>query len=905
MENYTSSALLGLGEFKCSCGKTHKASLKTSVVEKGAISRLPGFVKDFGAKKAYILADENTFAAAGDKVVEELKNAGIEYKLCLYGKERIEPDEQALGKAVLHFDGSCGVIISVGSGVLNDAGKIIAGMTKLPYICVATAPSMDGYASSTSSVIRDKLKVSVNSKCPDVVIGDVDVLKNAPKIMLLAGLGDMLAKYVSVCEWRIGHIVTGEYYCEEVADVIRHALKACVEGAKGLLLGDENAVKAVMDGLIVSGIAADWAGVSRPVSGTEHYFSHIWDMRAAVLGTPSSLHGIQCAIGTLETLKGYEALKRLLKKGFGEEDFNKNEWLEELSAYMGDAGAEMLKNAGTCDLYNETKREERKRSIKENAEEIIDIINSELPSYNELYELLVSLGAPLSPEDIGISKEETAVCFKATKDIRDKYILSSLALDLGRLDEIANIIQNNVNGGILMKKIIIAGAGHGGLVAAAILAKEGYDVTVYEKKQEDELGYDQYDSVHLDGFELSGVPVPEEYKVKRTGITFVIPGTDIPPLSQGVSDDTYNVEIDRKALYRYLIAPAKEAGVEFRFGCEVKAPIMLGSRVCGLVTGDGEVYADLVIDACGIYSPVRTALPAALGIQKDVAGFDVMRTYRAFYTRDPEAGEPQYKYIVSLIPGDFCGIVWAITNDTEVDILIASMTHDLTDEDIAEKTELLKKTNPVIGEFIRGGRVADIPVRQPLAMLVADGYAAIGDSAFMTIPLKGSGIGHSMRAGKLLAEAVIDDKNGFYTRETLWKYQTEFFDQIGFSSALIAVIKGELPYISQEDLEYFFQNIISPELLESFGNEAKFTKIISSFGFKELRDKAKKVVGHQSVRSMLVRGGKNITRALMLRQSLKDKYDSKSAAKWIATYNGFFDGISVDASGDNKDAQES
>jgi len=452
-----------------------------------------------------------------------------------------------------------------------------------------------------------------------------------------------------------------------------------------------------------------------------------------------------------------------------------------------------------------------------------------------------------------------------------------------------------------MKKIIIAGAGHGGLVAAAYLSKEGFSVTVYEKKQEDELGYDQYDSVHLDGFELAGLPVPEEYKVKRTGITFVIPGTDIPPLKQGVSDDTYNVEINRKALYRYLLAPAKEAGVEFKFGCEVIAPIILGSRVCGIKTSEGDVYADLIIDACGIYSSLRSALPESFGIQNDIAGTDIMRTYRAFYERNAEAGEPEYKYIVSLIPGDFCGIVWAITNETQVDILIASMTHDLTDEDIAQKTEMLKSANPVMGDFIRGSRVADIPVRQPLAMLVADGYAAIGDSAFMTIPLKGSGIGHSMRAGKILAETVIEDENGFFTRETLWKYQTEFFDQMGFGSALIAVIKNELPYISQDDLEYLFQNIITSELLESFGNEAKFTKIISSFGFKELRDKAKKIVGHPSVRSMLLRGGKNITRSVMLRQSLKDKYDSKSAAKWLAAYNGFFENMNKEAQGDKDD----
>jgi flavin-dependent dehydrogenase len=443
-----------------------------------------------------------------------------------------------------------------------------------------------------------------------------------------------------------------------------------------------------------------------------------------------------------------------------------------------------------------------------------------------------------------------------------------------------------------MKKIIIAGAGHGGLVAAKYLAEAGNDVTVYEAKAEADLGYDQYDSVHVDGFELAGVPVPEEYLVPRTGITFMIPGTDLEPLQQGVSEGTYNVEIDRKALYRHLLAPAKEAGVHFVFECRVNGPIVLGSRVVGLSTAAGDVYADLVIDAAGLYSPVRSNLPESFGIQKEATGTDILHTYRAFYTRDPEAGEPDYKYIVSLVPGEFCGIYWAITGETQVDVLIASMTHALTDEDIEEKTALLKAANPVIGEFIRGGRAADIPVRQPLSMLVADGYAAIGDAAFMTIPLKGSGVGHSMRAGKMLAETVIADENGFYNKETLWGYQVKFFEEIGFGSMLIAVIKNELPFLSQEDIEYFFrEKIISSELLEAFGNEAKFTKIIRSFKFKELREKARKVAGHPYVRSVLLRGGKNISRCILTQQSLKEKYDSKSAAKWNAAYNGLFNSI--------------
>lgn len=444
----------------------------------------------------------------------------------------------------------------------------------------------------------------------------------------------------------------------------------------------------------------------------------------------------------------------------------------------------------------------------------------------------------------------------------------------------------------MSQKIIVAGAGHGGLVAAKYLAEYGYDVTVFEKKREEDLGYDQYDSVHLDGFEKSGVPIPEEYKVHRTGLAFAIPGSDLPPLVQGVKDGTYNVEIHRKALYQHLLEPAKAAGVTFEFGCKIEAPIILGSRVAGLKTEKGDVYADLVIDAAGLYSPVRTGLPESFGIQKELQKYDFLHPYRAFYQRNPEAGEPENVYTVSMLPSPFCGIMWAIVKEDEVDVLVAAM-ENVSDEEIQNKIEELKAATPQIGDFRRGGRLPDIPVRQPLSLLVADGYAAIGDAAFMTVPLKGSGIGHSMRAGKILAEVIAEDQNGFFSRESLWKYQTRFYEEIGSGAALMAIIKNELPAITAEDLDYFFrENIISSEMLEQFGSEAGMIKILTSIKFSEIRDMARKIVGHQNVRRMLLRVGRNIARCKLVEQNLKSKYDSRSALKWANAYDSFFYSIS-------------
>ena len=203
----------------------------------------------------------------------------------------------------MHFDKSCDVVVGVGSGVINDVCKILSNATGNPYIIVGTAPSMDGYASATSSMSRDGVKVSLNSRCADVIIGDTDILKTAPDHMLRSGLGDMLAKFVSIAEWRIAHLITGEYYCEEVAQLIRTALKKCVDNAEGLLKREDAAVEAVFEGLVIGGVAMAYAGTSRPASGVEHYISHVLDMRGMEFGTPVDLHGTQCAVGTLIAVK--------------------------------------------------------------------------------------------------------------------------------------------------------------------------------------------------------------------------------------------------------------------------------------------------------------------------------------------------------------------------------------------------------------------------------------------------------------------------------------------------------------------------------------------------------------------------------------------------------------------------
>ena len=428
-----------VSEKNCLCGKEHIFTSKV-VVEKEAINKLPIILKQMNLHSAFIIADKNTYSAAGKKVIDVLKSAEIKTKKYIFSIENLEPDEANVGLAIMNFDPNFDAVIAVGSGVINDISKIVANVSGKKYIIVATAPSMDGYASATSSMTMEGLKISLNSKCADVIIGDIDILCNAPTKMMISGLGDMLAKYVSICEWRISNLINGEYYCEDIANLVRSSLEKCVDNAEGLLNKDEDAVKSVFEGLIICGAAMKFAGLSRPASGIEHYLSHIWDMRGVEFGTLVEFHGIQCAVGTLIAVKLYEKIKNITpdkqKALKYVQTFDFAKWSEELRRFLGKGAESMIALEEKEQKYSIQSHTDRIDIIIVKWYEILSIIEQELPSISQLEKLFDNVGLPKTMKEIGIDDEILPMTFKSAKDIRDKYVLPRLCWDLGIIDEI-------------------------------------------------------------------------------------------------------------------------------------------------------------------------------------------------------------------------------------------------------------------------------------------------------------------------------------------------------------------------------------------------------------------------------------------------------------------------------------
>lgn len=440
----------------------------------------------------------------------------------------------------------------------------------------------------------------------------------------------------------------------------------------------------------------------------------------------------------------------------------------------------------------------------------------------------------------------------------------------------------------MSKKIIVAGLGHGGIAAAAMLADAGYDVTVYEKSAEGTLGYDWTDIFDPKALKIAKVPMPDEDKYEyKEDMTFVAPnGTS--KLHQHVPEKELEIKMERKDIYDLLISNAIEKGVKIVYECEVQKPIMLGNRVAGIRTSKGDFFADLIIDACGMNSPVRRNLPSSLMIQKEITRQQKVTIYRAFYNKASDV-EVADKFKVLLRPQGTESIAWVASEEEHTDLLIGRF-EDYDMNDVEEFAEWLRPDNPRLGtEVVRGGQFVEIPVRHPLSVMVADGYAAIGDSAFMTVPLIGSGIANSLKAARILAETVINDPTQGFGVEALWKYQVLFFKHLGTGLAPLECVKNLMFKFTPEDLDYCFTSgLLTDYNVTMTANFGSFYDVIDFFDVNDLLNKAKQACSDITFLKKFINAGNKISLVTAACLAIPRRWDRKLVEIWAKGYDKAF-----------------
>ncbi|MBQ8575134.1 MAG: NAD(P)/FAD-dependent oxidoreductase [Clostridia bacterium] len=433
-----------------------------------------------------------------------------------------------------------------------------------------------------------------------------------------------------------------------------------------------------------------------------------------------------------------------------------------------------------------------------------------------------------------------------------------------------------------MKKIVVAGAGIGGLVAAINLAKKGFDITIYESKDRSELGHDWCDTVYKPSFPEAGIPLPTpEHFTPYRVMSCRGPKKNIKVVAKR-SDRIFEevAYIDRKFLAEYLADLAEKNGVKFIFGVRVLSPVIENGFVTGLKVllygKEKEIRADLVIDAAGIDSPVRKNLPKSFGIENEVKAEETLFTYRAYFARkSDEVTDPRYN--TYFYHCRRASIDWVITEDEHIDVLVTGFG-SLTKSAIEAAVADFQKDYPYIDtdKILRGGTTSRIPLRKSLPLFVGNGYAAVGDSAIMIEPLSGSGVRLSFGGGKILADTVTEI-DGKYSLEKLWKYQYRYFKECGEDQISVDIIKSVLTSIDADDMDYLFETEVlgAKEFAET--GSAKYTA-------NELLQKVAAIAKRPKLLKPLANAGMSIINSTLACNAMPENYSVQAVENWIKLY---------------------
>ena len=411
----------------------------------GCMKKVPDmFKKLFPGKKAIVVADNNTFKAAGQTVDTYLRESGLDVETpFIFEDPELFAEWKYIEQLEAYLKERDVIAVAVGSGVINDLTKLVSHHLGRRYIIVGTAASMDGYtaygASITSSGHHPR------SDCPAHlgVALDPTIAAKAPEGMSASGYADLMAKIPAGADWIIADCVGSEAVDPFAFALVQDKLRDALSEPDAVAAGDVEATGKLADGLIMSGFAMQAISSSRPASGTDHQFSHFWDMEGLCYEGKHVSHGFKVAVGTLVSTA---CLEYLLTKDFTKLDIDAciaaSPTLEEMEANIreifagkpGHLARGLVESKGKyCDKENLRKQLE---AVKNNWPELKEKIRKQIIPFDEVHDCLKRVRAPYEPEMIGVTKERLRSTFRCIPFMRNRFTGIDLIYRCGLMNEV-------------------------------------------------------------------------------------------------------------------------------------------------------------------------------------------------------------------------------------------------------------------------------------------------------------------------------------------------------------------------------------------------------------------------------------------------------------------------------------
>lgn len=410
----------------CECGMVHNCSIKKVVIGADVIKEIAGMVTDY--KHILLVADTNTYPVCGEQVEtilrRDVSGDRIEDVLVYKRDGLLVPNEEAIAEMEAKVTAQTDLIIGVGSGVIQDLCKYVSFEKKLPYYIVATAPSMDGYASKGAAMIIGNMKVTYNAHVPAAIIGDIHILKDAPMELIQSGYGDILGKYSCLNDWKLSRVVNEEYFCDYVYDLTYEMLCKTKDLGAKLQKRDPEAIGVLMEALVGVGIAMAYVGNSRPASGSEHHMSHFFEVTGIMNDEPYFMHGVDVAYSAVYTQRIREELLKI-EAPEAHEIPDRSTWEEkirEVYTAAADGVIALQDKMGWYELDRVSVYQKKWAEIKK--------VLSEVPSSEELAAYLASVGLDIAEYEKMYGSEKIQNALWYAKDLKDRYSVLWMYYDL-------------------------------------------------------------------------------------------------------------------------------------------------------------------------------------------------------------------------------------------------------------------------------------------------------------------------------------------------------------------------------------------------------------------------------------------------------------------------------------------
>lgn len=427
--------------FTCSCGREHYAPLKRVSIGKDALYDLPRFAKELGFHSLYLICDPITYDIAGRRCMEILAQANVPSTIRILDHTGF--DEATVGELVFHMPRECDLMVAVGTGSINDMTRFLSCRMGRPFFTVATAAPMDGFASALAVLNINHFKTSVNAQTPTAIIGDTEILKNAPYRMIAAGLGDLLGKSTCLCDWKLSRIINQEHYCENIVALVENCVQQVLSQVDRVKERDPEVLGKIMEGLVLTGVAMSLYGNSRPASGCEHHISHYWEMIFEQAGMRPAPHGIQVGVGTVLILRLVEALKTIQvdfeAARTAARAYRPEVWEKEIRDAYGTAAQGIIELEHDAHKNSTQGRLQRIDAIQLHWNEILQLLDS-LPRSEDLVAILKSLASPCTPAEIGVDTDLLRKTLLYCKEVRPRYTILQMLWDLDVLKPLVESI---------------------------------------------------------------------------------------------------------------------------------------------------------------------------------------------------------------------------------------------------------------------------------------------------------------------------------------------------------------------------------------------------------------------------------------------------------------------------------